>query len=157
MPAPGFALDPFLVPRYRAGGQGPHLRATLVPQCQANKAGFDRAVFICKTGWLRQVLGDADAVALAVANARAELEAVSTNDEQMAAFDEIANAIAREDPLIQQPTAIAPAEAAVVDVDGMIVDFDVATNAPINTCRRDPGCAAGFIGTIILMVIIWIY
>ena len=25
-------LDPFLVPRYRAGGQGPHLRATLVEE-----------------------------------------------------------------------------------------------------------------------------
>ena len=32
VPAPGFVLDPFLVPRYRAGGQGPHLRATLVKE-----------------------------------------------------------------------------------------------------------------------------
>ena len=30
VPATRFALDPSLVPRYRAGGQGPHLRATLV-------------------------------------------------------------------------------------------------------------------------------
>ena len=33
MPVPGFAMGPFLVPRYRAGGQGPHLRATLVLAC----------------------------------------------------------------------------------------------------------------------------
>ena len=30
VPAPGFARGPFLVPRYQAGGPGPHLRATLV-------------------------------------------------------------------------------------------------------------------------------
>ena len=40
VPAPGFVLDPFLVPRYRAGDQGPHLRATLVghlsvPRCSS--------------------------------------------------------------------------------------------------------------------------
>ena len=48
MPAPGFALDPFLVPRYKAGGQGPHLRATLVGDTERDdmtgSAGNEAAV-----------------------------------------------------------------------------------------------------------------
>ena len=44
----GFALDPFLVPRYKAGGQGPHIRATLVGDTERDdmtgSAGNEAAV-----------------------------------------------------------------------------------------------------------------
>ena len=40
VPAPGFALDPLLAPRYRAGGQGPYLRATLVNPEGSRQSGY---------------------------------------------------------------------------------------------------------------------